>query len=188
MLTPDSEHRSVFQSVPVVSFKRAKSLKDILVRAKLPEITAKEGRCRGCGGKRCEVCKYISETESFADKKGERIFQIRSGDLDCNSKNVVYLAECRSCRMQYVGSTSTKFRARFNNYKSAYRNYNLGHSISQTSFHAHFAAENHQGMQDWKFTLIDQAADMDSVRRKESFWQHTLDTFCPNGLNERNVS
>ena len=42
-------------------------------------------------------------------------------------------------------------------------------------------------MLDWKFTLIDQADDVNSLRRKESFWQHTLNTFISEGLNERNV-
>jgi len=43
-------------------------------------------------------------------------------------------------------------------------------------------------MQDWQFTLIDQAQDLPSVRRRETFWQHKLDTFTPLGLNERNVA
>ena len=28
---------------------------------------------------------------------------------------------------------------------------------------------------------------VDDVRRRESYWQHELDTFQPNGLNEREV-
>ena len=36
--------------------------------------------------------------------------------LDCNSNNVVYLLTCKVCGLQYVGSTSTKFRLRFNNH------------------------------------------------------------------------
>jgi len=30
LLTPDSEHRNAFQNVPIVGFKKGKSLKDIL--------------------------------------------------------------------------------------------------------------------------------------------------------------
>ena len=40
---------------------------------------------------------------------------------------------------------------------------------------------------DWEFILIDKAADLMSVRKKESFWQHKLNTFMPKGLNERFV-
>ena len=42
-------------------------------------------------------------------------------------------------------------------------------------------------MEDWSIKLIDQAEDLPGVRLKESFWQHKLDTFVPNGLNERYV-
>ena len=32
----------------------------------------------------------------------------------CNNEYVVYLLTCKICRKQYVGSTITKFRLRFN--------------------------------------------------------------------------
>ena len=38
ILTPDNEHNKVFRDVPVIGFNRAKSLQDILVRAKIPQI------------------------------------------------------------------------------------------------------------------------------------------------------
>ena len=36
-------------------------------------------------------------------------------NLNCNTENVVYLITCRVCGIQYVGSTTTTFRSRFNN-------------------------------------------------------------------------
>ena len=38
LLTPDREHGKVFEKIPIVAFTRAKSLKDILVRAKVAPI------------------------------------------------------------------------------------------------------------------------------------------------------
>ena len=39
LLTPDREHRKVFENAPIIGFKKGKSLKDILVRAKaLPKV------------------------------------------------------------------------------------------------------------------------------------------------------
>ena len=38
LLTPDLEHKKVFQDIPVVGFCNGKSLKDHLVRAKLPNV------------------------------------------------------------------------------------------------------------------------------------------------------
>ena len=44
------------------------------------------------------------------------------------------------------------------------------------------------GENDWNVTLIDQAKNLEEVRRKESFWQYELNTFEPHGLNEREVT
>ena len=38
--------------------------------------------------------------------------------MDCNIDHVVYSKSCARCSEQYVWSTITKFRARFNNHKS----------------------------------------------------------------------
>ena len=104
---------------------------------------------------------------------------------------VVYLIECRSRSKQYVGSTITAFRSRFNNYKSGDRKvskvYPKKFNVYQEQFHRHFNPEGHNGMEDWKITIIDRAANVLELRRGESYWQHRLDTFIPNGLNERFV-
>ena len=36
-------------------------------------------------------------------------------------------------------------------------------------------------------TIIDRTENVLELRRRESYWQHRLDTFIPNGLNERFV-
>ena len=43
LLTPDQAHNRVFSEVPIIGFKNAKSLKDHLVRAVLPQLD-KEGK------------------------------------------------------------------------------------------------------------------------------------------------
>ena len=54
LLTPNKEHKKVFPNVPVVGFLNGQSLKDYLVRAKLPKIDD-SGRCKPCGKKNCLV-------------------------------------------------------------------------------------------------------------------------------------
>ena len=61
-------------------------------------------------------------------------------------------------------------------------------TVKQALFHAHFEDDKHHGMSDWEITLIDQTESVDNLRRRESFWQYELDTFQPNGLNERDVA
>ena len=65
MLTPNKEHKKVFPDVHVVGFRNGKSLKENLVRAKLPKLE-ESGRCEPCGRKPCSVCNSISTTTTFS--------------------------------------------------------------------------------------------------------------------------
>ena len=101
---------------------------------------------------------------------------------------VVSLIECRLCSKQYVGSTTTPFRNRFNNYKNGARKVPKvcpkKCNVYQEEFHRQFNSEGHNGMEDWKITIIDRAEKVLELMRRESYWQHRLSTFIPNGLNE----
>ena len=73
-------------------------------------------------------------------------------------------------------------------YRCSHRNFLKGKSVKQESFHAHFESFEHQGENDWDIKIIDQAENVVDLRKRESFWQHQLDTFKPNGLNDREVA
>ena len=199
LLTYDANHREVYPDIPVVGFRKAKSLKDFLVRAKLPQENVIWG-CRKCDkkgkGPRCQVCDMLENATTFTDKGESKTYVIRQGPLDCNSKFVVYIIQCKVCGKQNCGSTITQCRTRINNYKTKFRGYKEkflhgtleeGNIIQQACFHDHFCQPEHNGISDWSLKLIDQAGDEPTLRKKESFWQHKLNTFAPNGLNEREV-
>ena len=113
----------VFSEVSIIDFKNAKSLKDHLVRAVLPQLD-REGRSKLCEGtnQSYEVCESVKGTTKFTKAESEETFDILNDLLDCISNNVIYLFECKKCQFKfpYVGSTVTKFRFRFNNYKNTH--------------------------------------------------------------------
>ena len=43
LLTPDQKHQQVSHKVPIIGFQRVKSLKDFLVRAKVPPVLKNQG-------------------------------------------------------------------------------------------------------------------------------------------------
>ena len=185
ILACDKEHHNVFKDIPIVGFRKGKSLQDYLVRAKVQSLEPQSGACTGCSSKRCEV--ELSRGSTFADKKGN-IYHNRSGILNCNSQNIVYLITCRACGLQYVGSTKNKFRERYNNYHSAHRNLLKGKKVNQKQLHEHFESPGHSGWSDFNFTLIDQGVSESDARIRERFWQYKLETFLPeDGLNDREV-
>ena len=155
LLTPDREYGKVFEKIPIVGFRRVKSLKDILVRAKVAPTEKKKGSCRSCGGTRCEICKHVVTTETFRSFSTKREYCIKPNNLNCRSNNVVYLFSHKTCSKQYTGSTES-FQSRLNNCKSTHRNFIKGNTIKQALFHAHFEDDRHHGMSDWEITFIDQ--------------------------------
>ena len=196
ILQNDEEHRKVFSEIPMVSYRRAKSLSDILVRAKVPkEQVPSDWGCRGCNGRSdCKVCQAITDNTHFASNVTGQTFEIRGGPYHCNSKDIVYLMECKTCAIQYVGScvkkkknSDNRFRSRYNNYTTQHRNHCKGMSVSQSALHAHFAQADHNGIEDMTFKIIDCASNPTEVRKRESFWQYKLRTFMPSGLNDRDV-
>ena len=111
-MTPDQEHKKVFQDIPVVEFHNGKSLKDHLVRAKLSNVEL-TGRSKSCGKENCQVCDFIYNTDTFSTRACGETVKIQSGAPNSNSQKVVYLLKCRICgKAPYV---VTKFRATFNN-------------------------------------------------------------------------
>ena len=169
LLTPDQEHKKVFQDIPVVGFRNGKSLKDHLVRAKLPNVEI-AGRSESCGKGNCQVCDYICDTDIFNTKACGETFKIQSGILNCSSQKVVYLFKCRICgESPYFGKAKTKFRARFNNYKSAHRSYRKKRKVSQQRFHEHYGQHSHNGIDDWQFALIGQCETHKQLKERETY-------------------
>ena len=122
LLTLDQEHQQRLRKVPIIGFQRAKSLKDILVRAKVPPVLKNEGFYGPCKKSRCKTCQQDVSTDSFKSTTTQRTYFIRPPDLKCSSENEVYLFTCKTCSKKYTRSTED-FRPRFNNYRCVHRNY-----------------------------------------------------------------
>ena len=54
----------MFKDVPIIGLRGAKSLKDILVREKIPQIK-NEGWCGPSKRPRCEISKHIVHARNF---------------------------------------------------------------------------------------------------------------------------
>ena len=187
ILACNAEHSRVFSSIPCVSFRHAQTLRDVLVRSKIPVPYPVENGCKGCGKPRCMVCNLMCEGGSFSNSRGE-LYQIRKGMYDCDSSYVIYLLTCKTCNKKYVGSTITGFRYRVNNYKSHFSAHCKGKRVPQAGLFDHFIQDDHHGLEDFSFQVIDRSGNHTNLLKRESFWQHRLSTFEPNGLNERAVS
>ena len=124
------------------------------MRAKVAPLEKKKGSCRSGGGTTSEICKHVVTTETLRSFSTQREYCIQPNNFNCRSNNVVHLFSRKTCSKQYAGTTGS-FRSKFDNYKSAHRNFNKGNTVKQALFHAHFEDGKHHSMSDWEITLID---------------------------------
>ena len=86
--------------------------------------------------------------------------------FDCDSEGMIYLISCRKCKRNYVGSTITSFRKRFNNHKSNISRYGKGQKGTPgQSLYAHFYEEGHRGLLDMSVNIIDKTNVNESTNR-----------------------
>ena len=186
----------MFPNVPIVGFHNGKSLKDHLVRASLLILNHTLGS-EPCGKRNCQVCQFIVNTDTFSPITTDEIFKINKGPLNCNSKKVAYLSECKKCKNLYVGKARTKFRMRLNNYtfiiiQPSYEilfdpsnSFKTKKQEPQKLFHGHYIQDDYEDKDDSQFISIDQCTANAALWKREVYWQHRLKTLFPNGLNER---
>ena len=106
----------------------------------------------------------------------KRTYEIRPEDLNCKSKNAVYLISCKTCHKQCAGS-SEDLRAKINNYRCTYHNYRKNMKVKQETFHAHLADGVHSGEGDWEVGLIDQSDSTEVLGEENHFGNMSLTLF-----------
>ena len=158
----------------IIEFPGAKSLIDILVRAKIPQI--KKCWCSPCKVPRCKNYKHIVPARNFKSFIAKDTYEITPENLNCSSKNVVYLIPCKTFHKQYAGIWE-EFKVRFNNYKCAHHDCRKNMKVKQELFQDHFEDGVLSGEGDWEVRLIDPSESTEDLRKRESFWQHEINIF-----------
>ena len=97
------------------SFRSRRNLKSYLVRSEIYPLERKVGSEK-CKSKRWLVCLNVSATDVFQSFQTKEQYKIKN-QLNCYDKCLIYLLSCKVSSLQYVGSTTNKFRLRWNSYK-----------------------------------------------------------------------
>ena len=107
----------------IVANKRVQHLKGLMVRGDPyniksdsdsdSDVTTGYVKC----GRVCESCNiFVEATDKIKCFATNKVYKIRRS-LNCNMKNVIYVASCKKRSMQGVGS-ATDWKPRMRNYKS----------------------------------------------------------------------
>ena len=110
--------RDVFKHPPIVAYRRTSNLRDILVKAQLPAVTAPNStnlppgsfRC----GQDCATCPYITNGLKHYTFSSTGETRNITSHITCNTKNLIYMVQCNRCHLQYIGETKRRLKDRFN--------------------------------------------------------------------------
>ena len=101
-----------------------------------------------------------------------KYLKFKVGPLNCNSEKVLYLLRSKICEnTPYVGKAKTKFRLRFNNYKSKHRSFRKGkQNVPEKRFHSPFIQDCHRVIDDWEVILFEKCETHKQLKERETFW------------------
>ena len=163
--------------------RRPKSLRDLLVRAKLkPDMRDDEplGETRPCGKARCKTCKMITPTQIAKSASGA-IIKLRC-NTSCKTTNIVYLITCTKCGKQYVGETGDHVNQRMNGHRDDWKH----KRFERSPVAEHFCSPEHDFLNHATLCCLDHNPEWTDRTRKarESYWIRRLNTLRPYGINK----
>ena len=184
IITHNPSLNKFFPTKPfTVAFKRENNLKDLLLRSDpykdVKQYTPGEGGFKRCNST-CDSCdNFTIEADHIKCHATGKIYKIRK-NINCNTPNIIYCAQCKKCMEQGVGST-INWKPRLRNYKS-----HMKYKIDYCSISQHFNHRCRDNLNPFKylqFTLIDKLDNVDGLikeeieellLKKEFFWIGSL--------------
>ena len=167
-----------FPQPPMVAYRRAKNLREHLVKAKITSsrrstrIKDQENGYKPCQDP-CQLC-WISESATTHDCKRTKQSWTINAPLDCNSEDVVYKLRCRKCPpWLYIGETGRRFRDRMQDHRGYITQKKLDHPVG-----AHFNLPGHS-VSDLLPVAIERVLPKgnDLLRkRREKYWINKYDS------------
>ena len=106
LLTLSKEHKKVFPNAPVLGFRMARAIRITWIEPNYPNL------------RRVEIW-TMWEKNLLGLWFYKYYYDIYYRSINCGSEKVLYLSKCKVCgEIPYIRKAKTKFRYRFNNFKS----------------------------------------------------------------------
>ncbi|XP_048698400.2 uncharacterized protein LOC125633326 [Caretta caretta] len=140
ILKDDPSLSQILGDRPVLAYRQAPSLKQILTSNHTPHNRTTNPGTYPCNKARCQLCLHIYSGDTIIWPN--HISHTIRGSFICTSTNVIYAIMCQQCpSAMYIDQTGQSLRKRINGHKSDVKNYNIhkpvgehlnlsGHSIS----------------------------------------------------------
>ena len=193
LLDRSSSTRPLMESKITRGFRRAKNLRDHLVRAKISPIPSHPNNHTGdsgmtptnvCTTRRCSYCVKLDTTGRIMSTYNKKEYMSRK-KITCRSSNLVYCLHCNACGKEYVGQTKRRLVERLSEHFPNIRQNRDAHIVGR-----HYNLPGHSGIQNMSVYILEFVSappDSDIARelreRAEKKWIFRLRSMLPHGLN-----
>ncbi|GFR81867.1 hypothetical protein ElyMa_004081700 [Elysia marginata] len=177
ILQADPDAREVFDEPPLVVYRRAKNIRDMLVRSRIS--ASHDSGTRPCRRPRCKTCTYVSQSSEINTPRG--VFTI-ADSFTCTSRNLIYAIVCKRCDMVYIGETGPNLATRFSEHLRDVQN-GVHKPVS-----LHFRSSGHQGCTDMEVLGLPSSRGGAKSRFDcEQRLIFELGTLAPEGMNVQHI-
>ena len=171
------ELKSLFPQPPMVAFRRARNIRDKVMRAdqhrRHSANQVSSSQVRG----RSQLAQFINPLQTITNQKTKRTCQIGGGPA--TTKGAIYAAECNKHKLLYIGQTERTLSTRFNNHRS-----DVIHQPHVCKLTEHFNQNSCSMDTDLQVSVLEQVSGSRALREyKEDRWITRLQTVAPNGMN-----
>ena len=181
----------------MVAYSRTKSLRDILVRSKLPppnhrqeKRLARSGFRKCLGRANCVVCSHsVNSTSHTCNYTGDT--HSITSNISCSTPGVVYTVSCqkqsgecaRQGGPQYVGCTTRPGKVRFGEHVGSVTQPSQVNTTKPVGAHFRLPGHSHSDM---LFLPIEKVVtkDMFVLEAREAFWIRKYDCIKTNTVQE----
>ena len=168
--------QKVFPTHPMVAYKKNKSLKEIITKARygrIPNISTPLIKPN-----KSHIEKNMSKAKEIVNIKSGKKARISGGSA--TDKNVIYAAICKCDNLMYIGQTKTPLNERFNRHRS-----DILHYPYRCELDKHFHLSKNCRFEDLEIFILEK--DVTGSRHfreiQEDKWILRLDSLKPNGIN-----
>ena len=173
---------TIFPKPPLIAYKRPQTIRDKLIRARVPPPPSRPKRVLNgmvkCN-KPCSICPFIKVQKVVKSTSNSKVVDLHKHHT-CEDKNICYILECKKCRMQYIGETDRTLKDRYLEHRGYIRREELEKSTG-----AHFNLPGHD-ISDMSISVLERIYSTDPLYRKirESYYIEQFESLTK-GINRK---
>ena len=178
ILENDTSTARIFDTRPLIAFRRPKSIRNHVVRNSPPKDPSPK-TTEPCG-RNCVLCKSIRSSETITNPQTGITIKINDGG-NCQSSQLIYAAICKKCGKIYVGETGCSLAKRFGQHRHDIRSRPDNNELA-----GHFHQDGHD-LDDLEVMILQTGLSKSRAQREyfEDKWICKLQTKVDTGINEQ---